>query len=140
MSRTRALPKPTKASPKPEASKAHLVENARKQALRAAQKLRDEGATWTRAQNLLFGPQGEISRLFPTEPERAAFLKSPESAKVAEIVSSLSRERPQPSGRILVRLPKSVHAALLAEAEREGTSLNQLIVAKLCVDLTAARS
>ena len=33
------------------------------------------------------------------------------------------------NGRILVRVPKSVHAALAHEAEQEGVSLNQLIVA-----------
>jgi predicted HicB family RNase H-like nuclease len=35
------------------------------------------------------------------------------------------------SGKLLVRLPKSLHAALAEEAEREGVSLNHLIVAKL---------
>ena len=41
------------------------------------------------------------------------------------------------SGQMSVRLPKSVHAALLAEAELEGVSLNKLCVAKLCMQLRA---
>jgi len=34
-----------------------------------------------------------------------------------------------------VRLPKSLHAALAREAEAEGVSLNQLVVAKLALHL-----
>jgi predicted HicB family RNase H-like nuclease len=37
-----------------------------------------------------------------------------------------------------VRIPKSLHAALLAEAEAEGISLNQLCLTKLAVQLRAA--
>jgi hypothetical protein len=39
------------------------------------------------------------------------------------------------SGRFVVRIPKSLHAALTLEAKAEGTSLNQLVVAKLAVSL-----
>lgn len=35
------------------------------------------------------------------------------------------------SGRFLLRLPRSLHARLTDEAEREGVSLNQYVVAKL---------
>ena len=41
---------------------------------------------------------------------------------------------PEPStysGRFQVRLPKSLHRALAQEAEREGVSLNMLVVSKL---------
>jgi predicted HicB family RNase H-like nuclease len=34
-----------------------------------------------------------------------------------------------------IRLPKSLHAALVSEAEAEGVSLNQLVVAKLALRL-----
>lgn len=47
-------------------------------------------------------------------------------------------ERPRYSGRFLVRIPKSLHAALVAEADTEGVSLNQLCVAKLSVPLSAS--
>jgi predicted HicB family RNase H-like nuclease len=36
-----------------------------------------------------------------------------------------------------VRLRKSLHAALASEAEAEGVSLNQLVVAKLMLHLQA---
>jgi hypothetical protein len=108
------------------------------QALRKAKELRDAGATFTDMQNKLYGPSGELTRLFKTKAERAAFLNTPEAAQIKEIIDALPQEKPEPSGRILVRVPKSIHASLLAEAEREGTSLNQLILSKLCIGLNAA--
>jgi hypothetical protein len=41
----------------------------------------------------------------------------------------------EPKGRFVVRLPQSLHVALTAEARVEGTSLNQLVVAKLAMSL-----
>jgi predicted HicB family RNase H-like nuclease len=41
------------------------------------------------------------------------------------------------NGAISVRLPRSVHAALLAEARAEGVSLNQLCLSKLVAQLRA---
>jgi predicted HicB family RNase H-like nuclease len=65
-------------------------------------------------------------------------VKSPAYAQIQSIINALPQAVPDVSGRILVRVPKSVHAALLKEAAAEGTSLNQLIVAKLCLGLQAA--
>lgn len=41
------------------------------------------------------------------------------------------RAKPTPSGRLLLRMPRSLHADLAQAAEREGTSLNQFITAAL---------
>ena len=41
------------------------------------------------------------------------------------------------NGTIILRVPKSLHAALFSEAEAEGVSLNQLCVAKLSAQLQA---
>ncbi len=37
----------------------------------------------------------------------------------------------EPSGRLLLRMPRSLHGALAQIAERDGTSLNQLITGTL---------
>jgi hypothetical protein len=37
-------------------------------------------------------------------------------------------DRKRPSGNIALRLPSSIHARLIEEAEREGVSLNQLLL------------
>jgi predicted HicB family RNase H-like nuclease len=46
--------------------------------------------------------------------------------------------REEYSGKFVVRVPKFLHAALAAEAEREGVSLNQLVVVKLAVQLAGS--
>jgi hypothetical protein len=43
---------------------------------------------------------------------------------------------PKKSGKFVVRLPKSLHAALELEASREGVSLNQLVVTKLAINIS----
>jgi predicted HicB family RNase H-like nuclease len=57
-------------------------------------------------------------------------LPAPAVKEVAELVATAN-------GAISVRLPRSVHAALLAEAQAEGVSLNQLCLAKLVAQLRA---
>ncbi len=57
-------------------------------------------------------------------------LPSPPVTEVIDLTASAN-------GAISVRLPRSVHAALLAEAREEGVSLNQLCVAKLVAQLRA---
>jgi hypothetical protein len=110
-----------------------------------AKRLRDAGLNWVQVQNAIFGPGGHYSELFPTRQERTAFAKTKQHRQLQKLLGELpqpaSREltqTDQDSGKILVRVPKTVHAALLAEAEQEGTSLNQLILSKLSLQLRAA--
>ena len=42
-----------------------------------------------------------------------------------------SRKSADPSGRLLLRMPRSLHGELAKLAERDGTSLNQLITGTL---------
>lgn len=120
------------------------IEARAKEAIRAAQKVKDSGADWVQASNILNGLGGEFSKLFPTAEDRTAFIKTHESLRVREILESLPQPKKLPhgakvdaSGQIHARLPRTVHAALLAEAEAENVSLNQLIVAKLSAQLRA---
>ena len=95
--------------------------------------------------NDLYSPTGKATLLFETEAERTAFSKTREYKQILALMDRL----PTPpvkeivdltataNGAISVRLPRSVHAALLAEAKAEGVSLNQLCVAKLVAQLRA---
>src|SRR5262249_15750371 len=93
----------------------------------------------------LFGVNGKASELFPTEAERAAFLRTAEYKQLLALVDRMPRPDKKNvrefvssvNGAISVRLPRSVHAALLAEAKAEGVSLNQLCVSKLVAQLRA---
>lgn len=98
------------------------------------------GATWRELQNTLFGIGGRIEELFPSETDRRNFSTTEEYRQISELLLQAWPTNPPPadvSGKLLVRLPKSLHAALQAEAETEGTSLNQLIVAKLAAPLSS---
>lgn len=100
--------------------------------------------TWADLSNALFDPlEGLIARAFPTRAEREAFVKTEEYQKIRALIDQargrtglVAGATPKKSGRFVVRLPISLHAALEREAAAEGVSLNQLVVAKLAAQLS----
>ena len=113
-----------------------LLDSAREEAAKVQ--------TWADLSNFLFDPDdGLISRAYPVGPERSAFMKSAEYKSIRKLIEEV-RDRtgfiegatPKKSGKFVVRLPRSLHAALEAEAAREGVSLNQLVVAKLSMQMS----
>jgi hypothetical protein len=101
--------------------------------------------TWADLSNFLFDPRdGLIAKAYPTRSEREAFMQTEEYKRIRELIK-LARQRtglvagatPKKSGRFVVRLPQSLHAALEREAAEEGVSLNQLVVAKLATQLSS---
>jgi hypothetical protein len=104
-----------------------------------------QAADWIELHNAIFGIGGKATELFTTESERTAFSRTKECKRIFAMMDEL----PQPAvkefgellatanGAISVRLPRSVHAALLAEAKAEGVSLNQLCLSKLVAQLRA---
>ena len=100
--------------------------------------------TWADLSNALFDPEdGLIARAFPTREERERFLKTKEYRAIRQLIDDAKQRtglvegaRPKKSGKFVVRLPQSLHAALEAEAEAEGVSLNQLVVTKLAIQMS----
>lgn len=100
-------------------------------------------STWADLSNFVFDQEdGLLAGLFPSRPEREAFIKTPEFKEIRRIIDEVrvrtglvDGATPKKSGKFVVRMPRSLHAALEAEAEREGVSLNQLVVAKLSVQI-----
>jgi hypothetical protein len=122
------MPKPT------------IESRARDLLARARELARTSGFTWVDANNAIYGPGGPFARLFPNAKDRAAFAKTKESREVDRLIDGLPEPPTGPqkreySGKFNVRVPKSLHAALASEAEAEGVSLNQLVVAKLAMHL-----
>src|SRR5436190_16155878 len=116
-----------------------------RQALAYAEERARQAADWVDLHNALFGLGGKATALFPTESERTAFCRTDEYKRILALMDRLP---PPPvkefgellasaNGAISVRLPRSVHAALLAEARAEGVSLNQLCLSKLVAQLRA---
>jgi hypothetical protein len=142
------------ALPSPEEATVHAKKNAKvnakivtkaRQALHFARERAQDAADLVVFDNALFGMGGKATELFPTEAERTAFCRTQEYKQILALMDNL----PHPpvkgfvemvanaNGAISVRLPRSVHAALLAEAKAEGVSLNQLCLSKLVAQLRA---
>ena len=117
------------------------IKSRAQELLTLARKLAETtGLTWVEANNAVYGPGGPFARLFPSAKDRVAFAKTKESREVDRLIDSLpepvtSPQRREYSGKFNVRVPKSLHAALASEADAEGVSLNQLVVAKLALRL-----
>ena len=111
--------------------------------LSKAKNLAKQTKTWADLSNALFDPfDGEIVKTFTTEDERSKFKKSNAYQQLQILVQNKMKETglvsgatPKKSGRFVVRLPISLHEALEKEAVHEGTSLNQLVITKLAVQL-----
>jgi site-specific DNA-methyltransferase (adenine-specific) len=111
--------------------------------LQEAQTLAKTTLTWADLSNAIFDPlTGLVVQTFPEKEERIKFRKTKIYDELCEIVEKKMEETgvvrgatPKKSGKFVVRLPSSLHAALEREAETEGTSLNQLVLAKLAVQL-----
>lgn len=76
--------------------------------------------------------------------ERQEFLESEEYKAIREMRDQLEalqadvtepEETAEYNGRISLRVPKSLHKSLVEEADREGISLNQLLLAKISARL-----
>lgn len=118
------------------------------QALEFAQAEAARVDRWIDLHNALFGIGGKCTELFPTQSERVAFSKTREHAAILDLIThvreangdqprELAELTAKANGKLSVRLPSTIHAALLAEAKAEGVSLNQLCLAKLSVQLRA---
>lgn len=120
-----------------------ISSNKTKALLVEARRIAKSSKTWADLSNALFDPlEGLVKRTFQNSDERAEFRKSKAYDELHELVERkmeatgvVSGATPKKSGKFVVRLPRSLHGALEREAETEGTSLNQLVVTKLAVQL-----
>lgn len=108
-----------------------------------AKALATTATSWTEFSNRLFSQyDGLVATTFPIGSERQKFYNSTQYREVNELLLSLIKRfgvadgaAPKKSGKFLVRVPKSLHQLLEVEADTEGTSLNQLALAKLAIRL-----
>ena len=116
--------------------------------LQSAKDLSSDAITWADLLNALFDPvDGLLAKALPSREQRAAFVQSNEYQQIRRLIEdavtrtgTVSGATPKKSGRFVVRLPQSLHAALQREAEQEGVSLNQLVAVKLAVQLSSLAS
>lgn len=108
-----------------------------------AKRVAQEETSWADWHNAVFGIDGHFGKLFQRREDRAAFVDSSYYSEIESVSRSLKegksiQEYTIPSGKFVVRIPKSLHGALASEAKAEGVSLNQLVLTKLSISLRSA--
>ncbi|MCA9107468.1 MAG: toxin-antitoxin system HicB family antitoxin [Pirellulaceae bacterium] len=120
-----------------ETATVYLSEEKRRQALDAAHQLFMTGPDWLTFFRRTLGIDGTVRQLFPGQEEFVAFERTEEYSQIQQMVTALRALKKNPSQSaeptrvITVRLPKSVHEALRAEANDHDISMNWLCIAKL---------
>lgn len=120
----------------------------RESILNEARREAAEAKSWADFANFLYAPAvGLLVRSFPSKDERTRFMKTKEYKAIRKLIEDVQERTglvegamPLKSGRFVVRLPRSLHAALEMEAAREGVSLNQWVVTKLALQVGSMMS
>ncbi len=96
-----------------------------------------KGPDWVTFYREVLGLHGLVRREFPGREALAAFEQTEAFQEILQLLTKLRRQVP-PVGEedeltrvITVRLPKSMHEALRAEAHEHHTSMNKLCISKL---------
>jgi predicted HicB family RNase H-like nuclease len=108
-------------------------------ATRIADKMFQQQPDWVTFFREVLGVDGLVRKLFTTPEELAEFEKTTEYAEIQAMVNKLrekdktgaAADGKEPTRVITVRLPKSLHESLRAEAHDRKTSMNQLCISKL---------
>lgn len=106
-------------------------------ATRIADKMFQQQPDWITFFREVLGVDGLVRKLFTSPEEMAEFEKTPAYAEIQQMVNKLreksgaTAEGKEPTRVITVRLPKSLHESLRAEAHDRKTSMNQLCISKL---------
>jgi predicted HicB family RNase H-like nuclease len=90
----------------------------------------------------VLGVDGLVRKLFPSPAELTAFEQTDEYAHIQQMLCRLREPglgaEHEPTRVITVRLPKSLHESLRAQAHERQTSMNQLCISKLLMELSQA--
>ncbi len=105
--------------------------------LRVADEMFQQSPDWVTFFREILGLEGVVRRAFPSPELLCRFEQTPEYGEIQTRLAKLrargdffanSRE---PTRVITVRLPKSLHESLRAEAHERHTSMNKLCISKL---------
>jgi predicted HicB family RNase H-like nuclease len=130
---------PPAAAPIAQVSGAVLtLEEKKREAIQLALDIARQVSDWETFFRSMMGSGGVIEQLFPRREERSAFKRMPEYYEIQRIMARLREQlnkRSKPDREvtrvITVRLPESLHSALMLEANDMNTSMNKLCISKL---------
>jgi predicted HicB family RNase H-like nuclease len=105
--------------------------------LQVAERLHAMAPEWVVFFREVLGVDGIVRRTFRDADELARFECSPHHARIREMLDDLrNRQRDRPAEReaqrvVTVRMPRSLHETLKAEADQHRVSINTLCISKL---------
>jgi predicted HicB family RNase H-like nuclease len=105
--------------------------------LQVAERLHSMDPEWVVFFREVLGVDGVVRRTFQEPDALIRFECSPEYARIRELLDDLrNRQRERPAEReaqrvVTVRMPRSLHETLKAEAEEMRVSINTLCISKL---------
>ena len=105
--------------------------------LQVAERLHAMGPDWVVFFREVLGVEGIVRRSFPSATALSHFECSPQYARIREMLDDLrNRQRERPTSReaqrvVTVRMPRSLHESLKAEADTMRVSINTLCISKL---------
>lgn len=109
----------------------------RQEVYRIAHELFNQSPDWVTFFREVLGLEGVVRQAYPSPEDIAEFEQTREYNQIQSMLAKL-RDRSQvkpgphePTKVITVRLPKSLHDSLRAEAHERRTSMNRLCIAKL---------
>ena len=123
----------TKALETPQTPDAHAATAV----LHVAERLHSMNPEWVVFFREVLGVDGIVRRTFSDPAALLRFECSPQYARIREMLDSLRvRQQQRPSDRetqrvVTVRMPRSLHETLKAEAEQMRVSINTLCISKL---------
>ena len=112
------------------------IHSTSQEALRMAAEMFRQEPDWVTFFREVLGVDGVVRRLF-NAGEIAEFEQTDEYAQIQQMVAKLREqnraqsESKEPTRVITVRMPKSLHESLRAEAHSRRTSMNKLCISKL---------
>jgi hypothetical protein len=104
---------------------------------RTAEQLYAQGPDWVTFYREVLGLRGIVRHTFSSREALAAFEQTPAYEEILLLLTQLRQQGPlaldaeEPTRMITVRLPKSLHETLRAEAHEHCTSMNKLCISKL---------
>ncbi len=113
------------------------VQQRAQEVYRVAMEMYRQKPDWVTFFREILGVEGVVRKLFQSQEELTSFEKTPEYDELQHMLAKLREknsnhcEPKEPTRVITVRLPKSLHEALRAEAHGRNTSMNKLCISKL---------
>lgn len=104
---------------------------------RTAEQLFAQNPDWVTFYREVLGLRGIVRHTFPSREALSAFEQTQAYEEILQQLTQLRQQGPlavdeeEPTRMITVRLPKSLHETLRAEAHEHRTSMNKLCISKL---------